>query len=156
MAGELASQLACGVVEPLYAQIDPNRIGEMQRAIQIAHEYGTRLDGHGSNLKEGALDALVAGYPSHSFVIDRKEARNLFKSVQPLTRAEQQACTTLWFLMGEQANDFCTLLEPTGKTATQQEDNDAQGPKGRGDAVGPEQGVTTPTSDDPKGTGPAA
>lgn len=148
MAGELASQLACGVVEPLYAQIDPNRIGEMQRAIQIAHEYGSRLDGHGSNLKEGALDSLVAGYPSHSFVIDRKEARRLFKSVQPLTPAEQHACTTLWFLVGEQADDFCNLLEPT-TSATQPEDNDAQGPKGGGDAVGPEQGAAAPAVDNP-------
>jgi hypothetical protein len=149
MAGELASQLACGVVEPLYAQIDPNRIGEMQRAIQIAHEYGSRLDGHGSNLKEGALDSLVAGYPSHSFVIDRKEARRLFKSVQPLTPAEQHACTTLWFLVGEQADDFCNLLEPTGKSATQPEDNDAQGPKGGGDAVGPEQGAAASAVNNP-------
>ncbi|WP_418319950.1 SDH family Clp fold serine proteinase [Piscinibacter sakaiensis] len=127
MAGELATQLACGVVEPLYAQIDPNRIGEMQRAIQIAHEYGSRLDGHGSNLMDGALDTLVAGYPSHSFVIDRKEARRVFKSVQSLTPAEQQLCTTLWFLVGEQQEDdaFCDLLKPTIKTETQQEDNDA-------------------------------
>lgn len=154
MAGELASKLACGVVEPLYAQIDPNRIGEMQRAIQIAHEYGRRLDGHGSNLKEGALDTLVAGYPSHSFVIDRKEARQLFKSVDSLTPAEQHACTTLWFVMGEQA-DFCDLLLPTGKIATQPENNDAQGPKGRDDAVGPEQGAAAPDPGSPEGTDPA-
>lgn len=147
MAGELAARLACGVVEPLYAQIDPNRIGEMQRAIQIANEYGTRLNGHASNLKEGALDTLVAGYPSHSFVIDRKEAGQLFKSVHSLTPAEQLACTTLWFLMGEQA-DFCDLLQPTGKISEQQEDSNAQSPEGGGQAVEPGQGAVAADADE--------
>ncbi|MFG6458724.1 SDH family Clp fold serine proteinase [Roseateles sp. BYS96W] len=135
MAGELASRLACGVVEPLYAQIDPNRIGEMQRAIQIASEYGRRLNGHGSNLKEGALDDLVAGYPSHSFVIDRKEARQLFNSVDSLTPAEQHACNTLWFLMRDQI-EFCDLLQPSSK---QPENSDAQQAESGDDAVEPEQ-----------------
>lgn len=111
LAGELACRLACGVVEPLYAQIDPNRIGEMQRAIQIAHDYGRRLDGHGSNLLEGALDRLVAGYPSHGFVIDRKEARQLFRKVDALTTAEQAACQALWILVKEQA-EVCDFLYP--------------------------------------------
>ncbi len=148
MAGELASRLACGVVEPLYAQIDPNRIGEMQRAIQIAHEYGRRLDGHGSNLKEGALDTLVAGYPSHSFVIDRKEARQLFHLVDSLTSAEQGACNKLWFLMRDQI-EFCDLLHPSSK---QPENSNAQEAEGGGDAAEPEQqGVNASNHDAAEG-----
>lgn len=140
MAGELACRLACGVVEPLYAQIDPNRIGEMQRAIQIAHEYGRRLDGHGSNLKDGALDTLVAGYPSHSFVIDRKEARDLFNSVDSLTPAEQVACLKLWFVMKEQI-DFCDLLYATPVGNAQPEEEHAQDPKSDANEVEPGQGA---------------
>lgn len=101
-AGELATNMAIGMVAPLYAQIDPNRIGEMQRAIQIAKEYGERLDAYCQNLKQGALERMVADYPAHGFVIDRKEAKTLFKRVQPMSSAEDDFVDTLWHLFVEQ------------------------------------------------------
>jgi len=110
-AGEFAAKMATGVVAPLYAQIDPNRIGEMQRAIQIATEYGLRLNEYKKNLKPGALEKLVAEYPSHSFVIDRKEAKTLFERVEPMTAAEVQLIDTLWHLFAEQ-DDLLVVCEP--------------------------------------------
>lgn len=115
MAGELATQLARGTVEPLYAQIDPNRIGEMQRAIQIAHEYGQRLNVRSKILTDGALKKLVAGYPSHSFVIDRKEAKELFKKVSPLTPYEAEIVKYLWVMMREES-EVAEILEPSSDT----------------------------------------
>lgn len=81
MAGEFANKMAIGAVEALYAQIDPNKLGEMQRAMRITYDYGLRLDHYSNNLKDGALETLVAGYPSHGFVIDRKEANEIFNRV---------------------------------------------------------------------------
>lgn len=121
MAGELATQLARGTVEPLYAQIDPNRIGEMQRAIQIAHEYGQRLNAYSQNLKDGSLKKLVAGYPSHSFVIDRKEAKELFKRILPLTLHEEELVKRLWFVMREEL-ELVQLLAPSPTTEQQQQE----------------------------------
>lgn len=123
MAGELATQLARGTVEPLYAQIDPNRIGEMQRAIQIAHEYGQRLNAYSKNLKEGSLKKLVAGYPSHSFVIDRKEAKELFNHIPPLIPHEEELIKLLWFAMREEL-ELVELLRPSPTIEErQQEEN---------------------------------
>lgn len=110
-AGELATNMAIGMVAPLYAQIDPNRIGEMQRAIQIAKEYGERLDVYCKNLQQGALERMVADYPAHGFVIDRKEAKTLFKRVLPMTTAEDDLVGTLWHLFAEQA-DLLHVCEP--------------------------------------------
>lgn len=110
-AGELATNMAIGMVAPLYAQIDPNRIGEMQRAIQIAKEYGERLDEYAKNLNVGALEKMVADYPSHSFVIDRKEAKQLFKREFPMSSAEDELIGTLWHLFGEQG-EFLYVCEP--------------------------------------------
>jgi hypothetical protein len=93
---ELAAKVATGLVAPLYAQIDPTKIGEMQRGIQIAKDYGERLNAYAGNLKADVLDVLVAGYPSHSFVIDRKEAKNLFHRVEPMSRLEIELINTLW------------------------------------------------------------
>lgn len=116
-AGELATNMAIGMVAPLYAQIDPNRIGEMQRAIQIATEYGERLDEYATNLEPGALEKMVAGYPSHAFVIDRKEAKKLFKRVYQLSSAEDNLVATLWHQFAEQG-DFLHVCEPVAPIAS--------------------------------------
>lgn len=80
LAADIAKAMSVGLFDPIYAQIDPMRVGEYDRAMRIASEYATRL-GKG-NLKDGALDKLVTGYPAHGFVIDRKEAKDLFKEVE--------------------------------------------------------------------------
>lgn len=82
MASELASEMACGFVSPIVGQIDPLRLGEHQRAVFVATEYGRRLREKFQNISDGGIDALVLSYPSHSFVIDRKEAGKLFENVR--------------------------------------------------------------------------
>lgn len=83
VASEIASKLVIGLYEPVFAQVDPIRLGEMSAALQIAHEYGTRLNEAAKNLKESgiSLNKLVNTYPTHGFVIDRAEARKLFERV---------------------------------------------------------------------------
>ena len=101
LAGEFAASLAAGIAAPLYGQIDPNRLGEMQRAMRIAYEYGQRLNRSSHALHDGALHNLIAAYPSHSFVIDRKEAGELFKNVKVPSVEEAEICHILWTLLGE-------------------------------------------------------
>jgi Serine dehydrogenase proteinase len=96
MAGEFASKVAIGAAESLYAQIDPNKLGEMQRAMQITFDYGSRLNNHSNNLNENTLSELVGGYPSHSFVIDRKEAKELFNNVDHPTELECALSEIFW------------------------------------------------------------
>jgi len=76
---EIAATITKGLLEPIYSQIDPMRLGEVERFLGIAEKYGERLGT--TNLKDGTPERLIAGYPSHTFVIDRKEARDLFKNV---------------------------------------------------------------------------
>jgi len=81
MAAEIANNLTVGLMAPVYAQIDPLRVAELDRILRIGAGYAERLS-HG-NLREGAIGMLLAGYPSHGFVIDRDEAkRALFKEVE--------------------------------------------------------------------------
>ena len=122
LAGEFAATIAIGVAAPLYNQIDPNRLGEMQRAMRIAHEYGQRLNRASNALKDGALEALVAAYPSHSFVIDRKEASELFTSVQKPTKEEGDFCHILWNVLGEQSGHGPDFIRK--ERADQGENND--------------------------------
>ena len=43
-ACEIASQLVAGLFEPISAQIDPHRVSEVQRVMDIAKMYGKRLE----------------------------------------------------------------------------------------------------------------
>lgn len=91
LASEIASNLTKSVISPISAQIDPIKIGEHHRALQIAKQYAYRLNERAGNLRSGALNRLVEGYPCHSFVIDRCEARKLFKRVKGTVTPEEEA-----------------------------------------------------------------
>ncbi|PXV82470.1 SDH family Clp fold serine proteinase [Nitrosomonas eutropha] len=82
LAADIATKLADGFIAPIAAKIDPVTLGEHQRAVQIAFDYGRRLNKVTNSLASDSLIRLVSGYPSHGFVIDRKEASTLFKSVE--------------------------------------------------------------------------
>lgn len=80
-AADISSKLTSGLFAPIFGQVDPMRLAEMQRATDIAFAYGERLNSKSLNLRQGGLEKLVAQYPSHSFVIDRKEAASIFINV---------------------------------------------------------------------------
>ncbi|MFN2974922.1 P-loop NTPase family protein [Terriglobus aquaticus] len=79
-ASEIATRMATSLFGEIFSQIDPMRVAEFDRAMRIASEYGSRLGAN--HLKPGGLARLVAAYPTHGFVIDRKEATEIFKSVE--------------------------------------------------------------------------
>jgi len=81
LSADIASQLVSNLFQPVASQIDPHKIGEHQRAMGIALSYGDRLTKKSKNLKADALNKLIVGYPSHGFVIDRSEAKELFSKV---------------------------------------------------------------------------
>ncbi len=92
MATEVASNLAIGFVSPILSQIDPIRMGEISRAVNIALAYGGRLtkDGRGNLRSEMILTTLVKEYPDHGFVIDYSEAEKIFKTIKKSTRAQSE------------------------------------------------------------------
>lgn len=85
VASEIAANLAAKLIRPLAEQVDPQRLAEMHRAMTVAHAYGQRLAEQSQNIGREALTKVVTCYPSHSFVIDRKEARALFRNVWPVS-----------------------------------------------------------------------
>lgn len=81
IAADIATKLTDGLIAPIAAKIDPVTLGEHQRAMQIAYDYGERLNNVSKSLRTNALGKLIGNYPSHGFVIDRKEAKELFNNV---------------------------------------------------------------------------
>ena len=81
-ASKIASQIAAGVMVPIYAQVSPEALGNDLRDLNVAKEYGKRLVRYGKNATSEAVDALVHNYPSHNFIIDCEEANTLFSNVE--------------------------------------------------------------------------
>ena len=79
LASRLASEMTTALIGKLYEQIDPLRVAEIYRRLIIAKEYGKRI---ARNVKGDAVSKLLLDYPSHDFVIDPVEARELFEDVE--------------------------------------------------------------------------
>ena len=104
MAAQIAARMSIGLFRPIYEQIDPMRLGENQRAMMIGYHYGHRIKT--DNVKDESIDRLLSGYPSHSFVIDRTEAKTLFSDVKSPTADEHALICEVKELAKEgQAND---------------------------------------------------
>ncbi|HAB15290.1 MAG TPA: hypothetical protein PLX89_03340 [Verrucomicrobiota bacterium] len=87
IASKVAAEITSGCLGKLYEQIDPLRVAEINRTLLIAMHYGNKID---KNLKPGAFERLLRGYPAHDCVIDPEEAKELFKTIsdpkEPLSK----------------------------------------------------------------------
>ena len=97
VASGIAAKIAIGAMSPVYAQIDPEALGNDLRDLSIATAYGERLVAHGKNATRETVKQLVEEYPEHGFLIDMKEAAELFNVVK-LVGPEVSA---LMFELGE-------------------------------------------------------
>lgn len=80
-ASQIATEMTTGLFKPIYKQIDPLYVGEASMAMLIAGRYGMRLLSEGKNIEVSKLNRMLTAYPSHGYVIDRKEASELFCTV---------------------------------------------------------------------------
>lgn len=101
----MASGLVAAMVEPIFGQIDPVEMGEHNRLLQLAHEYGERLMSRSypdltASARKAMLKKMVTDYPAHSFVIDLKEAADLGLRARAPTGPELQVIndSTSYFL----------------------------------------------------------
>ena len=104
-ASELATKIASSLFNPIFANISPKDIGRSARAMQIAEDYGMRLNQTSKNLKDArfALRFLTWGCPSHDFVIDMDEASMLFENVRQTSEAEEKLIEEYQFPDGEES-----------------------------------------------------
>lgn len=92
-AARIAIKLTIGLFGNIYSQIEPMALGKTTRDMTIAKEYGGRLDAISRNLKKGALTRLLLEYPEHGFVIDGREAEDLFNCVCPISMELEKICS---------------------------------------------------------------
>lgn len=81
LASELSAEMTSSMMAPIYSQVNAETIGSEFRDLNIAYGYGVRLAETSCNSDAESVYHLVHNYPSHDFIIDVKEASDLFKSV---------------------------------------------------------------------------
>jgi hypothetical protein len=79
-AVEQAAALSAGPMGSVLSQIDRLHVADVERAMRTAALYVQRLGPQ--HLKDGGLERLLSGYPSHDFVIDREEASEMLRTVR--------------------------------------------------------------------------
>jgi hypothetical protein len=130
VAADISVRLVQGILNPIAAQIEPLRVAEMQRATTITFSYGDRLAQTGKNVKPTGVAQLVTSYPSHGFVIDRKEARDIFISVDSPTDFLRSLCEDFEGKVGRKVNDsppHVSLESKEFPSAEQGASNDTSG-----------------------------
>lgn len=89
------------MMQGLYSNLDPIDFGTAHRALSISEEYGRRVMrryGYKNLTTEKINDivqALTWDYPTHSFVIDYPEAKNLGLKVNLMNTAMKEGSRTL-------------------------------------------------------------
>lgn len=108
-ATEIALSLSTAIIGPIASQIDPLLLGRVERSMRVAEAYSQRL-----NKDFSKIEKLINGYPSHEFVIEIDEAREVFSNVRKPTESEygmEDALRSLR-LVPHQANIVCVLSNP--------------------------------------------
>jgi hypothetical protein len=136
-ATKAAADVVGAMYGPIFAQFDPEDIGNRTRSMRIAADYGKRLDGFTQNMKPDAIKKLAETFSSHSFVIDFREARALFKNVREADQLELELISALgecarWPVSTPKSEPLIECLsapEGEGDAATQLQ-TDRPGPDG--------------------------
>lgn len=93
LAANISARITTGLFKEIYAQVDPARMAEYTRGLQVAKQYGRRLMPDDPSIefeeREETLRRLINEYPDHSFFINREEAHELFGCVRSPTSEEE-------------------------------------------------------------------
>lgn len=102
---------------PLVSRLDPEKLGEYNRELSVAVEYGTRLlsryGGHNAPSARKLAEHLVFGYPSHEYIIDYRELQDLGLDVELFGEAERPAAKSLLNVIPTIDEPIICLVEPT-------------------------------------------
>jgi len=73
---------AARISSPLFVQLNTEKVGEYSRALAVAKEYGERLlrrytKWQDERQRDKILEKIIRGYPSHDYIIDYEELKEL-------------------------------------------------------------------------------
>lgn len=112
---KLATEFSGNTSGTLYRQLDPKKIGEYARALEIGERYGimilTRHMGWAEDKATDLIRKLVKSYPNHGFVIDCEELKLLGLPSQYSAPAEETLLHALRLSLLNSKNTTMKLME---------------------------------------------
>ncbi|MBZ0155389.1 MAG: hypothetical protein K8I29_04135 [Alphaproteobacteria bacterium] len=113
----LATEFSGQTSGTLYSMLNPSKIGEYARALEIGEHYGililTRYMGWPREKAEATVKQLVKQYPSHGFVIDLEELCLLGLPAKEVDAALMDSVSALRKqLLLKSSNSLIELIEP--------------------------------------------
>ena len=90
-----------GTTGPLFTQLDPKKLGEYSRELAVGSEYGERLlrrfgSSWDDEKRAKILEKLVHGYPSHEYIIDYHELKEVGFDVNLFSDSERAAAQKVY------------------------------------------------------------
>lgn len=107
-----------GMMSPLYAHIDPSKVGSYRRSLAEGEEYARRLlQAVGNPSAEDVVERLVWKYPEHAFVIDSAEAGDIGLPVKLLDAAQERKILPVMMGMVNYGMPFCGFVPDSPKAS---------------------------------------
>ena len=102
-----AIEFVRGTTGPLFTQLNAEKLGEYNRALAVGTEYGERLlrrsTAWDDKKRTEVLEKLVHGYPSHDYIIDYHELKEIGFSVSMFSEPERVAVRNLFKILDSSA-----------------------------------------------------
>lgn len=115
-AFKLASDFSGITSGTLYHQLDPKKIGEYARALEIGERYGimilTRYMGWSEEKADPLVKKLVKWYPNHGFIIDAEELKAIGLPAQIVNDQEESLLDELRVAFLNSKGTIIELIEP--------------------------------------------
>jgi hypothetical protein len=108
----------------LFTQLDPEKLGEYSRALSVGADYGHRLlrrfSGWDVEKRKRVVEKLVHGYPSHDYIIDYHELKEIGFNVSLFDAEVKPAVLGLYkHLAGEDTVVACAEPSPPQQEASE-------------------------------------
>ena len=130
---EQARPLFAAIATPLYSQVDPHELGQSGSYLAVSEYYAMRVmkrwayaDGS-DDVRRGIARRLVWEYPTHGFVIDLTEAREIGLRVESLDDKFAMICKAI-LSMSEGSVKFqmyTPTADVTADSKTEKENDDS-------------------------------
>ena len=106
-----AVSLVLGTMTPLFTQLNPEKIGQRSRDLEVASEYGKRLMNERlmNERQWEVLKKLVYDYPSHDFVLAYRELSDLGFNVKLFPKDENEVVHNLTVDLTDWSQSVVTL-----------------------------------------------
>ena len=109
-----------GTTGSLFTQLNPEKLGEFSRALSVGTEYGERLlrrfTSWDKEKRTRILEKLVHGYPSHDYVIDYHELKEIGFNVKLFSESEHSAVQGLFkYMSARDRETVVDLVSPVEK-----------------------------------------